>query len=54
MPYDGTVSSGGGVTGGAAPGGGPTVSSGAINRGDGVTITYRCVGGELVEFAIRR
>jgi len=30
------------------------VSTGVIERGDGVRISYRCAGGELVEFEIRR
>ena len=46
MPYGGGMRS---VGGGDASG-----TTGRIERGDGVVITYRCDGRELVEFEIRR
>lgn len=51
LPYygGGTMSGGSGTTAG-----GSTATTGRIERGDGVVITYRCEGGALVEFEIRR
>jgi hypothetical protein len=52
-PYPGgSVESSG--TSSAGPSGARQTSSGTITRGDGVTITYTCVAGALVDFEIRR
>ena len=52
LPNLGEMRSSGG--GSATSVGGPTSATGRIERGDGVTITYRCEGVLLAEFEIRR
>jgi len=47
LPTGGSMSS---LSGGSIGGGSVT---GTIERGDGVTIAYRCAGRELAEFEIR-
>lgn len=47
LPNLGSMSSSGSSIGGGS-------ATGRIDRGDGVTITYRCAGRELAEFEIRR
>ena len=51
LPYYGGVSMSGGS---GTSAGGSTGATGRIERGDGVVITYRCEGGALTEFEIRR